>query len=335
MMSIGFGVIGLGRIGRLHAELLKSRVEGAELVAVSDAVEGLARDVGERLKVRWYTDYVEMLRDRDVECVVIATPTYLHEEMILRCLEEGKHVFVEKPMTVSSDEARRVVEEVGRRGLKLQVGYMRRFDHAYMEAKKSIEEGRIGKPVHYVAIARDPVAPPRWAAQPEKSGGIFLDMLSHDFDMARWLMDSEVSQVYVIGGVYFYPEMRETGDLDSTTIAFRMEGGGHGLVYGARKSVAGYDLRTEVHGTEGTIYVGEKMESLYSLGTSEGVIYGGVKWFERRFYDAYLTELESFVKAVKEDSKPMINEEDGYRVVRIAEACWESYRSGRPVEVRY
>ena len=332
---IGFGVAGLGRIGRLHAEILKVKVEGARLVAVNDVVEGLARSAGERLRVKWYTDYDKMLRDEEIDAVVIATPTYLHKDMIIRALEEGKHVFVEKPMTVTSSEASEVLRVVSKTGLKLQVGYMRRFDPSYASAKREVDSGRIGRVVAFISIARDPGAPPGWAADPSKSGGIFLDMLSHDFDLARWLVSDEVAEVYVVGGNYLYDEIRERGDLDVASIAFRFSGGAQGLIHGARKSVFGYELRTEVYGTEGTVYVGERFDNTLAIGSREGVTFRGVSWFEKRFYDAYVNELTDFVKAITEDRKPLVNEVDGYKVIRIAEACWESFRSGKPVTVSY
>ncbi len=336
MKKIGVAVIGLGRIGRVHAEIFMAHVENARLVAVADVVEELARSVGERFGVKWYRDYDALLKDPEVDAVVICTPTFLHAEMIVKAAEAGKHIFCEKPMTVTSDEAKRVISAVERAGVKLMVGYMRRFDEAYLNAKKLIEEGKIGRPIMFISIARDPAPPPGWAADPKLSGGIFLDMLSHDFDMARWLIGSEVKEVYVHGGVYMFPEeIGKKGDLDVVSISFKFENGVLGYIHGTRKNVYGYDLRTEVYGTDGIIYVGARENNLFSYGRPDGLVFLGVKWFEKRFYDAYIAEDRHFIQCIIEDKTPLITGIDGLRAVQIAEACWRSYREGRPVTVSY
>lgn len=332
---LGLGVVGLGRIGRVHAEIIRLRLEKAELVAVSDVVEELSRGVASRLGVKYYTSYDRLLKDPGVEAVVISTPTHLHKDMVVRALEENKHVFVEKPLTVSSREAEEIVRKVRKSGLVLQLGYMRRFDYAYRRAKKEVSEGVVGRPLSFISIARDPVAPPGWASDPRLSGGIFLDMLSHDFDMARWLLSDEVVEVYVNGGSYLYDEVREKGDLDVVNIMFRTSGGVQGFVHGARKNVFGYELRTEVYGSEGTVYVGSSHDPNYAAGTSRGVVYQGVSWFETRFYEAYVEELKSFVESVLRDQEPLVTAVDGLRASQIAEACWESYEKRAPVRVAY
>ncbi|RLF22996.1 MAG: inositol 2-dehydrogenase [Thermoprotei archaeon] len=325
----------MGRIGRIHAEIFRSKVDKARLVAVVDVNEALAKAEAERLGVKWYTDYDKALEDPEVDAVVICTPTYLHKEMVVKAAEAGKHILCEKPLTVRSEESKECVAKAEKAGVKLQVAYMRRFDYAYQQAKKKIEEGEIGRPIMYIAIARDPAPPPGWAADTKLSGGIFLDMLSHDFDMARWLMSAEVRTVYVRGGNYIYEEVKEKGDLDVVAIEFTFEGDALGFIHGSRKSAFGYDLRTEVLGTEGTLYVGCSADTLFSIGTSRGITYYGLAWFFRRFYDAYVEEDKHFIDCIVEDKKPLVSGEDGLRAVQIAEACWESYREGKPVEVKY
>ena len=333
MAKIGVGVVGLGRIGRLHAEIIKYRIDEAELVAVSDVVEELVKNVGEKLRVKGYTDYEKMLEDEKVDAVIISVPTFLHKDMIIKAIEYGKHVFVEKPMTVTVEEAKEVVNAVKKHDVKLQVGFNRRFDYAYRNAKKYIEEGKIGEPIAYIAVARDPGAPPSWAADPKKSGGIFLDMLSHDFDMARYLLNDEVVEVYVVGGNYLYGELKAKGDLDVVSIAFKFSKGAQGLIHGTRKFPYGYELRTEVYGSEGVVYVGSNIDNMLALGTKQGLTYFGAPWFEKRFYDAYVEELKAFIKSIIEDTEPPVTVVDGLRTVQIAEACWRSYKEGRSVKV--
>ncbi|MEM0495049.1 MAG: Gfo/Idh/MocA family oxidoreductase [Thermofilum sp.] len=333
MRPIGAAVVGLGRIGRVHAEIIATKLSGARLVAVSDVIESFAREVGEKLKVKWYTDYDKLLKDPEVDAVFITTPTYLHGEMIVKAAESGKHVFTEKPITVTKPEAVEAVRAARKAGVKLMVGYMRRFDDAYSEAKRRIEQGAIGKPLVFVNVARDPAPPPGWAADPKLSGGIFLDMLSHDFDMARFLLASDVKSVYVLGGAMLYDEIRQKGDLDVVTVNFEFESGAFGMLHGSRKSVFGYDLRTEVMGTEGTVYVGSQVDPNLAVGSKEGLVYRGVQWFWARFYEAYVREDQAFVDSIVNDREPPITGVDGLRVVEIAEACWQSWREKRPVAV--
>ena len=332
MKKLGFAVVGLGRIGKLHAEILRFKIENAKLVAVVDVVEDLARSVAERLGVKYYTDLDKALMDSEVDAVVIATPTFLHRDMIIQSARAGKHIFVEKPMTVTSSEARDVINAVSAAKVKLMVGYMRRFDHGYRKAKEAVERGEIGRVISFISIARDPGPPPGWAAEPSKSGGIFLDQLSHDFDIARWIV-GEVSEVYVIGGNYLYEEIKQRGDLDVVSILFRFENGAQGFIQGTRRSVFGYDLRTEIYGEKGTIYIGSNIDNLYAYGSEKGVVYYGIPWFEKRFLDAYVEELKSFVDAVLNDRDPPITAVDGLRVIQIAEACWRSVKEGKPVTV--
>lgn len=333
MRKVGIAVVGLGRIGRLHAEILRFKVEGAELVAVGDVLEEIAKSVASRLGVKYYLSYDELLKDDAIEAVAIATPTFLHKDMIIKAAEAGKHIFVEKPLTVTSEEAKEVIQAVRKAGVKLQVGYNRRFDYAFRKAKKAIEEGKLGKLIAFLSVARDPGAPPGWAADPKKSGGIFLDMLSHDFDMARWLMNAEVTEVYVVGGNYIHEEIKEKGDLDVVTINFKFSNGAQGMIHGTRKFPYGYELRTEVFGTEGVVYIGDNKDNMYSIGVKEGLIYHGAPWFERRFYDAYVEELKHFIDVIVNDKEPLVTGVDGLRATQIAEACWKSFKEGKPAKV--
>ncbi len=330
MKTIGFLVAGLGRIGRLHAELLKTKVPGAKLVAVCDVIESLAKQVAEELHVKSYTDYDKALRDPEVEAVVIATPTFLHKDMAIKALEQGKHVFVEKPLTPNLEDAREVVKYVEKSGLKFMVGYMRRFDKYYRKAKEVVSKGELGRVIAFISIARDPAPPPGWASDPKLSGGIFLDQLSHDFDIARWIV-GEVKEVFVVGGNYISEDIKRKGDLDVVSVIVSFENGAQGYVHGARKNAFGYDLRTEIYCEEGTIFVGTPIDPLLSLGKREGVTYGGVPWFEKRFYEAYIEELKDFVESITSDREPGVTVYDGLKAVEIAEACWKSFREKRPV----
>jgi len=335
LKNVRYAVICLGRIGRLHCETLRSRVDKAELVAVCDLSEDLARSIGEKLGVEWCSDYSKILVNQYIDAVVVATPTFTHKSIVLEALEEGKHVFVEKPLAPSSSEAKEIVSIANRKRLKVMVGYQRRFDYAYREAKLRIEEEGIGRPICFIDIARDPQPPSGWAADPKLSGGIFADMLTHDFDIARWLLGLEVLKVYVLGGNFFYNDLKMLGDLDFANIMLEFENGVQGLIQGCRRSVYGYDLRTEILGTDGTISIGCSFDYSFYHGTPEGVRFRGAPWFERRFYEAYVDELRSFTEAILNDSPPQVTVEDGYKALCIADACWKSFREGRVVSVVY
>ena len=330
---VGVGVVGLGRIGVVHAEIFASKVEGSKLVAVCSRSESKAKSVASQFGANWYTNYEDMLKDKDVEAVAICTPTFLHADMIIKALEAGKHVFVEKPLTVTVADAERVVKAASKASVICQVGYMRRFEYSYSEAKKAIDEGKIGRPVFISAISRDPAPPPGWVADPKLSGGIFLDLMSHDFDAVRWLMGSEVTEVYAYGEAYIYDEVRAKGDIDVATVFLKFANGGVGIVHGTRKSVYGYDIRTEVYGTDGTLFIGSSLDPMFALGSPQGITYRGHPWFQKRFYDAYVAEDKHFIECILEGKKPLVGVIDGLRAVQIAEAAWKSIKEGKPVKI--
>jgi predicted dehydrogenase len=333
MGKLGVCVIGLGRAGRAHAEMFKQGISGADLVCVSDQVRSVAREVGEKLKVDWVVGHQKCLARDDVQAAVVAVPTHLHAAIVTEALEMNKHVLVEKPLARSLYEARDIVKRVASSGLVVQVGYMRRFDGAYRSAKKMISEGRLGTPILYRAVAHDPGPPPDWASDPKLSGGIFYDMLSHDFDMARCLMSSEVSTVYALGSNFLYEELRMKGDYDSASVVMTFNSGAHGYVEGVRKCAYGYDLRTEVVGSEGSIIVGNISDDLMTIADSGGIRRAGVQWFMQRFRDAFFEEDRSFVESVLNDHEPEVSALDGLRAIEIAEACRISVAEKRPVSL--
>lgn len=333
MGRLGICVIGLGRAGRIHADIFKHEIAGADLVCVSDQVESIAREVGERLKVDWVVGHQKCLTRDDVQAVVLAVPTYLHTDVIIEALEADKHVLVEKPLARSLEESREIVKRATKSGLVVQVGYMRRFDEAYRSAKKAISEGKLGMPVLYRAIAHDPGPPLNWASDPKLGGGIFYDMLSHDFDMARYLMSSEVSTVYALGSNFLYEELRNKGDYDSVSVMMVFDSGAHGYVEGIRKCVYGYDLRTEIVGSEGSIVVGNMSDDMVTIANSGGIKRMGIRWFMQRFKNAFVEEDRSFVGSILKCSEPEVSVSDGLRAIEIAEACRISAAERRPISL--
>jgi len=331
LREVRIGVIGLGRIGELHAKNLAFRVPRAKLVAVVDVDKGKLNKVVSELGVGGFEDYRDLLKGDIVDAVVIATPSYMHVKMVEEFAEASKHIFCEKPLALNLEGAKRCVKAVEKAGVKLQVGYMRRFDPGYSKAKKIVERGEIGRPVLIKLISRDPAPPPGWVADPKLSGGIFIDLASHDFDLARWLMRGEVRRVYVEGGALVYEEVRKYGDLDNAVINLLFEDGRIGNVDVSRNAVYGYDIRTEILGTEGAVVVGKWRETPLVLFKKGGFSCDTVWWFRERFAQAYLNEMITFVDCLLRDKDCPVTGYDGLKAVEIAMACKKSLEEGRPV----
>jgi len=332
--QLGICVIGLGRAGTIHAEIFRSGIEQARLMCVADQNKQVAKEAGVRLRVDWSTEPEDALQREDVDAAVIAVPTNLHAQLLLTAIRTRKHAMVEKPLTASLDEGKRMAAKARSSGLVVQVGYMRRFDKHYMEAREKAASGYLGKLILYRAIAHDPGPPPGWAADPRLSGGIFYDMLSHDFDMARHLMDSEVSAVHAVGASMLYEEVRRRGDYDVVSALLTFKSGAYGYVEGTRKSTYGYDLRTEVVGSEASVVVGGMGDALLTLADKGGVRRKGLHWFTERFREAFLEEDRRFVRSILNNSASEVPALDGLRAIEIAEACKVSVREGRQVELR-
>lgn len=323
----------MGRAGQIHAEIFRDKSPDAVLACVVDQAEKIAKDAGTRLGVDWATDVREAVEVAGVDAVVVAVPTNSHFRVASAALDAGKHVLIEKPLAHTLEEAKRLSLRAQSSGLVFQVGYMRRFDRAYREVKDKIESGSFGRLLVYRAVAHDPAPPPGWAADPSMSGGIFYDMLSHDFDMARYLMSSEISSVYAVGSSAVCPEVALKGDLDTVAVLVEFESGAHGYVEGFRKSPYGYDLRTEVVGSDGSAVIGSMNDPSLTFADENGIRQSGMRWFADRFSAAFLAQDNSFVRAILTRSDPAVSAVDGMRAVEIAEACRLSVAEKRPVSL--
>lgn len=326
------GVVGIGRMGAQHARNLSGTVAGAKLVAIADPDEAAGKRLGEQLGLdAVYTDYKDLIGRDDIDAVVIAAPADKREEMVSACVEAGKHIFCEKPVAQDLDSARRIRRVVEKGSVLYQLGFMRRFDPAYVHAFRRIRDGVIGKPIFIRLTSRDASGPPVQFLR--DSGGLFVDSSVHDFDLARWLMDDEVVSVYALGGNFVYPEYADVGDVDVGTATLSFAGGGIGLHDNARHSGYGYDIRTEVLGTEGAIQIGYlNSDSVVLLKRGQGN-YAYIPDFLERFADAYRSEMQHFVDCVREGRQPAVGIEDGERALQIASAAQASLRSQRPEPV--
>jgi scyllo-inositol 2-dehydrogenase (NAD+) len=330
---LNVGVIGVGRMGRLYAANLAQRVPNARLVAVADQKSGLAESFAKEYGVaKFYVSHHDLLSDPDVEAVAVITSTSTHKDVVIDAAKAGKAVFCEKPISLTLEDANRILQVVEETGAFLQMGFQRRFDSAYMGARQKVEEGVIGTPVVFTSISRDPYRPPLEFCDPRVSGGLIADMGAHDFDVARMYM-GEVKSVHAIGGVLAYPEMNDVGDIDNALINLVFENGGLGSVHLSRNAVFGYDIRGELWGTKGSIQIGYFRQTPILIMTEQGITHDVVPYFIQRFESAYLTQIQDFVDKVLKSEKPSITGEDAVAAMRISLAASASFEQGRTVEI--
>jgi inositol 2-dehydrogenase len=333
-MKLNVGLVGVGRLGKVYARDLAGRVADTRLAAVADVNADAAAAVATEFEVpRSYGDPRELLADRGVDAVVIASPTHTHKEIVIAAAEARKPTFCEKPLALSLAECAAMAEAVRRSGTFFQMGFMRRFDPGYAAAKAQIDEGRIGRPVVFKATSRDPFRPSLEYANPASSGGILVDMGIHDFDLARWFMGN-VKTVSAIGGVLAYPEMATVGDIDNAIATLVFDDGRLGVVDLTRNGFYGYDIVTELLGTAGTLRIGYLRETPVLTMTKNSVTHDTVPYFMERFERAYTLQLENFAKNVRDGREPPVTMEDGIEALRVALAATEAYRRGQAVEVQ-
>jgi myo-inositol 2-dehydrogenase/D-chiro-inositol 1-dehydrogenase len=330
---LNLGVIGTGRIGRLHAENLAYRVPQANLLVVADVSLDSAQQVARDYRIpRAVEDYHAVLDDPEVHAVVICSPTGTHTRMIEEAAQAGKHIFCEKPIALSLDAIDGALAAVEQAGVKLQVGFNRRFDANYRRVRQAVEEGEIGRPQILHIISRDPAPPP--IEYVRGSGGIFLDMTIHDFDMARFLIGADVVEVYAAGGVMVDPAIGEAGDIDTAVVVLKFDNGVIGTIDNSRQAVYGYDQRAEVFGSGGAVSTGNNYPNTAVLSTSRNVGRDlPLHFFLERYTESYVAEIQSFVDAVLNDKPVPVTGQDGRAPVVIALAARKSYDEGRPVRL--
>jgi len=330
---LNVGLIGLGRLGSVYGSHLAHHVPNADLCAVSDANGSLAKSFAKKYDVKkWYQNYGDLIADNDVNAVAVITPTSTHKEIVIETLKAGKATFCEKPISISLNEAKQILDRVEKTGTFFQMGFQRRFDRGYLEAKKKLDKGEIGTPVVLRSSSRDPFAPPLEFCDPQKSGGLILDMGIHDFDVARMFM-GEIESVYSIGGALAYPEMKKIGDIDNAVISLYFQNGALGIVDLSRNAVYGYDIRAEILGTKGTLKVGYLRETPVLILTKKGVTHDVVPHFMERFGEAYLLQIQDFTNNVLKDKEPTISAKDGLAALKISLAATKSLHEKRPLKL--
>ena len=331
-MSIRIGLIGAGRMGKVFANTLAFTVTEVDLVAVADPNEKALAEVSNRFGIKKsYQDYREMLDSKEVDAVVITTPTGTHAEVIMAAAAAGKNIFSEKPISQAVKPCDDAILAVKQAGVKLQMGFMRRFDPPYAAAKQKILEGAIGTPVMFKAISRDPGCPNLEFAKRVNSGGLVIDMGVHDFDLARWLMGSEITRVYTEGTCLAFPELKGVGDIDNAVINLRFASEAVGNIDTSRNAVYGYDIRTEVLGTEGSLWIGYLQQTPMLILNKQGVTHDVVPFFMERFGLAYAEEVRAFVKSILNNTDPSPTGADARAATVAGIAATLSLDEQRPV----
>jgi inositol 2-dehydrogenase len=321
-------------MGKVLAHTLAFGVSSVCLAAVSDRDAGTARDVAACFGAPvWTADYHELLAQPDIEAVVIATSTASHLEIVQAAAAAGMHIFCEKPLSETLSGCDQAIAAVKQAGVRLQVGFMRRFDPAYVLAKQKIAEGAIGRPVMFKSVSRDPKCTSLEFARRENSGGLIMDMGIHDFDLARWLMGGEVERVSSEGACLVYPELAEVGDIDNAVINLRFTDGRLGNIDVSRNAVYGYDIRTEVLGSEGGLMIGKLQQTSTLVLTRQGVTHDTVPYFMERFGEAYAAEIRAFVDCVLERRDPEVGGRDSRAATAIGIAATRSLDESRPVSL--
>jgi inositol 2-dehydrogenase len=333
MARLNVGLIGLGRLGRVYARDLSSRIATTKLTAVADTNGELAKQIAAEFDVaRSYANPADLIADRNVDAIVIVSPTHTHRDVVMQALTAKKPTFCEKPPAIHLSEALDMAEAEHKTGTFFQMGFMRRFDPGYAAAKKQIDEGRIGRPVVFKATSRDPFPPSVSYADPKSSGGIFVDMGIHDFDLARWFM-GDVATIQAVGGVLVFPELGAVGDKDNVIATMTFADGRLGMVDLTRNGCYGYDISTELLGPEGTIRIGYIRETPLLVMTRNNIAHDTVPYFMERFERAYTLQLENFADNVLKQRPTPITIHDGVEALRVAVAATRACETGQLVKV--
>lgn len=328
------GIIGAGRIGKVHTTSICTRVKNAEIKTIADPfmneeTAAWAKSMGVENTTK---DYKEILADPEIEAVLICSSTDTHSPISVEAIKAGKHVFCEKPIDHDVAKIQNVIDALKESPVKYQVGFNRRFDHNFEAVRNAVVAGKIGE-THIIKVtSRDP-EPPN-PAYIKVSGGIFLDMTIHDFDMVRYLAGCDAEEIYVQSAVLVDPAIGEQGDVDTAVITLKMENGAIAVIDNSRKAAYGYDQRAEVFGSKGMVATSNDTESSAVLSTSEGVT--GEKplyFFLERYMDSFAKEMNCFIDAIENDTDTPLGVMDGLKPVMMGLAAKKSVEEHRPVKI--
>lgn len=326
MKTIKLGLIGFGRIGKIHFYNIQQRIPEAAIVMVSDpgadlSATGVATGTPD-----------DILAHPEIEAVIVCSPTDTHADFVEKCAANGKHIFCEKPLDLSLARISRTLELVRQSGVKLMLGFNRRFDANFLKIKNLVTGGNVGNP-HLIKItSRDPGPPP--LSYLKESGGMFLDMTIHDFDMARYIMGKEVKQVYASAAVFWGEDIEAAGDIDTAVITLKFEDGSMAVIDNSRKAVYGYDQRLEVFGSKGMVNVDNNKPDNHFFYNENGVHSAlPLHFFLERYTESYLYEMREFIKALTSGEEVSVGGSDALQATLIALAAKQSILENRPVDI--
>jgi inositol 2-dehydrogenase len=330
---LGIGLVGVGRLGRIYARDIATRIPETRLVAIADPDPIARAQVAAEHEVEAaFAETEKLLEAPGIDAFVIVGPTHTHRGHVVAAAARGLPIFCEKPPALTLAETLEMKRAVEQASVFFQMGFMRRFDAGYAAAKKRVDAGDIGNPVVFKSSSRDPYRTTLEYANPRSSGGMILDMGIHDFDLARFFM-GEVQSVQALAGTLAYPELKTVGDIDNAVVTLEFADGRLGVVDLSRNGIYGYDIGTELLGTAGTLRIGYLRETPLIVMTKNSVAHDTVPYFMERFADAYTAQLRNFAQNVLEGRKAPVTIDDGIAALRIAIAAHRAYETGARVRV--
>lgn len=333
MKKVTIGVIGTGRIGKLHTNNVLRHLPQFQIKTIADPNIDQAWAKSTMIP-NVTTNYQDIMNDKEITAVLVCSPSPFHSEQIIAAAHAGKHVFCEKPIATDIEDIKRALREVRKAGVKLQIGFNRRFDPNFAKIKRLVDDKAIGNPQLVRITSRDPKIPPTEFLK--SSGGMFIDMTIHDFDMARFLMDSEIEEIYASANVLIDPIFAQHNDIDTAVINLKFANGTLGVIDNSRQAVYGYDQRVEMFGSEGAVQADNNKPTNTTVSTMNGIVSDKpLYYFLERYEESFVAELAAFHDAIVNDVEPAVNGEDGLRSVVISMAAEQSRRENRPIKIDY
>lgn len=339
MEKIKVGIVGLGRLGKVHAKNLAENVQGCQLIAacsfVKEELDYAVRELGVE---ETYQDYEEMVKSPTIDAVFIVSPSGFHCEQIQLAMEHGKHVFSEKPIGLDLAEIEATERVIKSRPEQVfMLGFMRRYDDSYRYAKQLVEDGELGELTLMRCYSIDPSSGMESFvkfAGASDSGGIFMDMSIHDIDLVRWFTEKEVSKVWALGKNAAYPELDKVGELETGAAMMQLENQAMAILVAGRNCHHGYHVETELIGTKGMLRVAAAPEkNLVTIMDEKGVVRACSQDFPERFREAFVNEAKEFIACIKEKRQPQVSAYDGLQSTKIALACKQSFETNELITI--
>ena len=332
-MGVKLGMLGAGRIAQTHLKTLATRIPDAGVEIIADPFGNVAEETARAFAIpRHSTNHRDVLEEESIDAVIICTTTNTHAPLMEESARAGKHIFCEKPIDLDVARIDQALAAVKDAGVMLQVGFNRRFDPNHRRVRQAIERGEIGDPHILHIISRDPYPAPM--SYTRNSGGIFVDMTVHDFDLARYLIGSEIEEIYATGTINIVPELAELGDLDTTLLIMRFQNGVLGMIDNSRKAVFGYDQRVEVFGSGGSAKTDNRYDNAVTISDGASIRRDPpYEFFMERYTESFAREMESFVRALSEGTPIEVDGFDGRMPVVMGLAAFLSHERGRPVRM--